>query len=84
MIRVENLEHLKKLASRVNGDFVDFHILIAGGLARSSKRIQYDPQFDAFCIINEIDESFQEIASNRISSETNLIDAIEKNALFQH
>ena len=84
MVKVENLEHLKELASKTNGDFVDFHILLGGGLAKSSKRIQYDLQFDEFCIIHEIDESFQELKSNQLDAKTNLIEAIEKKALFQY
>ncbi len=83
MTRVENLGHLKELASSGNGDFVNFHILLAGGLAKSSKRIQYNFQFNEFCIINEIDESYQELAPSQLNAETNLIEAIEKNALYQ-
>jgi len=82
-MQVRNLEHLKTLSTNDNGDFLDFHISLAGGLAKSSKRILYDPEFDEFSIINEIDESFQEFHSSEIAKETNLIEAIEKRCLFK-
>lgn len=80
---VQNLEHLKGLANNKNGDFEDFYILLAGGLARSSKRILFDKELDEFSVINEIDESFQEFNSSEIGETTNLLEAIEKNALFK-
>lgn len=82
-MRVESLEHLKELASSANGDYVDFYIVLAGGLARSSKMIQYDPEYDNFCVINEIDDSFQSLTPDQLSVKTNLIEAIQKSALFK-
>lgn len=80
---VENLEHLKVLAGNKNGDFEDFHISLANGLAKSSKRILYHKEFDEFSLINEIDESFQEFKSSEIGIETNLLSAIESKSLFK-
>ena len=82
LTRVENLNQLKELASRPNGDLVDFHVVLAGGLVRSDKRIQYNQQFDEFCIVNEIDESYQELSSAELGANTILVQAIEKEALF--
>lgn len=82
MIKVENIEHLKELASRENGDFVDFCVILSS-FTRSGKRIQYSYQFDEFCIIHEIDESYQELATIQLGTETNLMEALEKNALFK-
>ncbi|MBC8755040.1 hypothetical protein H2O64_10180 [Kordia sp. YSTF-M3] len=82
-MEVKNLEHLKELASNINGDMEGFYILLAGGLAKSSKRILYDPEYDEFSLINEIDESYQEFNSLAIGKETNLLEAISKKALFK-
>jgi hypothetical protein len=82
-MRVNNLEHLKELANNENGDFEDFFILLANGLVRSSKRILYYPASDEFSLINEIDESYQEFTSSEIEEKTNLITAINSNALFK-
>jgi len=82
-MEVKNLEHLKELASNINGDMEDFYILLAGGLSRSWKRIFYDKKFDEFSLINEIDESYQEFNSLIIGKETNLLEAISKRALFK-
>ena len=83
-IAIQSLEQLKKLAFNDNGDFVEFYILLAGGLAKSSKRISYYPESDEFLIINEIDNSFQKVNSEEIAKETNIVEAIEKNCLFQY
>lgn len=80
---VKNLEHLKSLAYNKNGDFEDFYILLAKGLAKSSKRILYHPNLDEFSLINEIDESYQEFSTSEIEIKTNLMDAINAKALFK-
>jgi hypothetical protein len=81
---VENLDHLKALAENKNGDFEDFHIVLAGGLAKSSKRILYHFEFDEFSLIHEFDDSYQEFKSSEIDKETNLMDAIKLKALFKN
>ena len=80
---VKNLEHLIALSTNTNGDFEDFYILVANGLARSSKRILYHPKYDEFSLINEIDESSQEFYSSEIEIKTNLIQAIKAKTLFK-
>jgi hypothetical protein len=80
---VKSLEHLKELANNRNGDFEDFHIVLANGLAKSSKRILYSPEFDEFSVINEIDESFQEFNTSEITYKTNLMTAINAKELFK-
>ena len=82
-MRVKSIEHLISLASNPNGDFEDFYISIANGLAKSSKRILYDPKWQEFSIINEIDESYQEFQISEIEKQTNLIEAIEKGSLYK-
>ncbi|MEO9954443.1 hypothetical protein [Nonlabens sp.] len=80
---VNSLEHLKKLAVNENGDFQDFYISVANGIARSSKRILYEYKNDEFSLIHEVDESYQEFNSSEIKEKTNLIEAINRKALFK-
>lgn len=82
-MRVQSLQHLIILASNPNGDFEDFYVSIANGLAKSSKRILYHPEFEEFSMINEIDESYQEFHISEIEKQTNLVDAIQKKSLFK-
>ena len=82
-MKVKNLEHLIILASNPNGDFEDFYVSIANGLAKSSKRILYHPEFEEFSMVNEIDETFQEFHISEIEKQTNLLEAIQKEALFK-
>lgn len=81
-VQVENLEHLKQLSSSHGDDFADFVLLIAGGLAKSSKRIIYYRDTDEFYIINEIDDSYQEVASKDLGTETNLVAGIDNGSLY--
>ena len=80
---VINLEHLISLSSNPNGDFEDFYVSIANGLAKSSKRILYHPEFSEFSMINEIDESYQAFHISEIGTQTNLVEAMRKEALFK-
>ncbi|HET8839797.1 MAG TPA: hypothetical protein VFM82_12480 [Flavobacteriaceae bacterium] len=82
-MKVKNLEHLILLSTNTNGDFEQFYMLIANGLAKSSKRILYDPEHKEFSIINEIDESFQEVKLEDLSEEILLLEAIEEGMLFK-
>ncbi len=82
-IIIKDIEHLKSEAYEVNWDYADFFMILAGGLARSSKRISYRPDFGEFLIITEIDGAFQEVKTNQLGTETNLLEAISKKALFK-
>lgn len=83
MQKVNSIEHLKSLAFRENGDFVEFYLILAGGLARSCKRISYMPtQKKCWSIINEIDDSFQELNDINLTKKTLIVEAIEKGAFF--
>jgi len=81
-IKVESLEHLKQLSLNRGDDFVDFVLLIGGGIARSSKRITYYEDMDKFYIINEIDESFQKVLSKDLDSKTNIMAGINSGSFF--
>lgn len=83
MIQITSLNQLKELAFRENGDFVEFYIFLAGGIARSCKRISYRPtEREKWLIINEIDDSYQELQEKHLSTRTNIILALNKGVLF--
>jgi hypothetical protein len=83
MIQITSINHLKELAFRDNGDFVEFYIYLAKGIARSCKRISYRPdEKKQWLIINEIDNSYQELQENTLSTRTNIILALNNGALF--
>lgn len=79
---VTSIDHLKQLAFRENGDHVHFYILLAGGLARSSKRISYRPNSREFLIIHEIDESDEDVYEDELGVRTNLVEAIENQKMY--
>ena len=83
MQKVTSIEHLKQLAFLENGDFVQFYIFLAGGIARSGKMISYRPtETKNWLIINEIDDSYQELVDRNLSKRTSIVEAIEKGAFF--
>jgi hypothetical protein len=79
---IKSVADFKEKAYRKNGDFVHFKILLAGGLASSSKRVSYRPDDDQFLIIHEIDQSYEEIFTHDLEQKSNLIEAITKSTLF--
>ena len=65
---------MKELAYRQNGDYVEFYLILAGGLARSCKRISYRPNEETqWLIINEIDDSYEELSDDNILAKETLI-----------
>ena len=83
MQKVISIEHLKILANRENGVFVQFYLLLAGGLAKSGKRISYRPTDEKhWLIINEIDDSYQKLLDRNLSKRTLIVEAIEKGAFY--
>ena len=82
-IEINDLNHFKAEASNENGDFLHFYIILAGGLSHSSKRISYRIDFEEFLIIHEMDETYQEVNILDLGTETNLLEAISKKALFK-
>ena len=83
MEKVTSVEHLKKLAYREDGEYIEFYIILAGGLARSCKRISYQPNNPKnWLIYNEIDDSFQELLDRNLSRYTMIVEAIEKGAFY--
>ena len=82
-MKVNSLNHLIRLASNTNGDFEDFYIIVANGLAKSSKRILYHPEFEEFSIIHEIDESYQEFHISQKRHYDYILKAINLGLLFK-
>ena len=83
MIKVNSISHLKELAYRDNGDFIEFYLFLANGLAKSCKRISYRPtESKEWLIINEIDNSYQELKEINLSKKTSIMKAIEKGAFY--
>jgi len=83
MKQVKSIQELRTLAFRENGDFVHFDLYLADGLARSSKRISYRPnQSKPWLIINEIDESFQELSDQNLIKKTKVPEAIINDCFY--
>lgn len=78
--RVTSVEELKRLATVEGG--VLFYILLNGGL-KSVKRIEWDEPGKSFCILNEIDDTHQDLTEQELATETNIVKAIERNAFFK-
>jgi hypothetical protein len=79
--KIQSLEELKEAA----GNGADFFILLAGGIARSSKYISYDPTEDKFWIWNMIDDSEQSLLAKNVMKKQhgNIGEAIQKGCFFK-
>lgn len=83
MQKISSIKQLKHLAYKENGDFVEFNLFVAGGFARSCKRISYRPNENKqWLIINEIDDTFQELLDKNLSKKTLIVEAIDKGAFY--
>lgn len=80
--RVNSLDELKKMCDGVTKDFF---ILLNFGM-RSSKNVSYDSSTDTFYILNEIDDTEQELNSETIMDEeyTNIGKAIKYGAFYAY
>lgn len=80
--RVNSLDELKQMCDGVTKDFF---ILLNFGI-RSSKDISYNKDTDTFYILNEIDDTEQELNSQTIMDEeyTNIGKAITLGALYAY
>lgn len=83
MIPVTSIFQLKALAYRETGEYVDFCLLLAGGLAKSYKRMGYDPASNTFGIYHLCDDTEQDdLNEDALARETMIATAIEKGAFF--
>ena len=80
LIRIESLNHLKKVLSKGSAEF--FIALKYG--CKSSKTISYDKDEDVFKIDNWIDGTTQKLSSKELMSKqfTNVGRAIKKGAFY--
>lgn len=79
---IKNIEELKKLSS---DEPLNCFIALNFGF-RSSKVVQYYKEDDTFYIINEIDNSEDELSSEQLFDEryTNIGEALNKKALYAY
>lgn len=77
--RTDRLQHFLELAAEKE---VECFIVLNGGL-RSSKRITYEDQL--WNVYNEIDDTEQEgLTDLQLKQDTNIVEAIEQNALYEY
>lgn len=83
--KIKSVEEMKKLADTKNNEMgLECFICLAGAF-RSSKRIQYMADENLFYVNNEIDDSWQEeLTLDQLKTETMIIEAVEKGALYQY
>jgi len=77
--KIKDLDQLKKLAV----PDAEFFIMLNFGL-RSSKRIEYDEEKDSWWVYNDIDDSEMTLATEELAKDTNIIEALEKGALYKY
>ena len=71
------------MAFKDNGDFIEFYLFLAGGIARSCKRISYRPNENKqWLIINEIDDTYQELLDKNLEKRTLIVEGILKGAFY--
>jgi hypothetical protein len=83
MIQVKSIEELKEFSFKENGDLVHFCLFLMNGKVKTGKRISYRPNENKnWIIINEIDESCQELLDKNLSKRTNIVIAIDSGNFF--
>jgi hypothetical protein len=83
MIQVKSIEELKEFSFKENGDLVQFYLFLLNGKVKTGKRISYRPnERKNWIIINEIDDSCQELLDKNLSKRTNIVKAIDNGNFF--
>jgi hypothetical protein len=82
---IRDLAHLTALSSRPEG--LDCHIVLAGGLARSSKHInalgpRSGQKVGRFDVFNEIDDTWQVLFPRQLWTQSNIGAALDAGALI--
>lgn len=84
---VRDVNHLKQLCSENPEEPTEFYILFSGFI-RSSKNIMYEPETEMFSIVNEVDDSEQELTEMQLMDSsckhTNIGRAIIENRFFMY
>ena len=78
--KVSSVEELKEMATVEGGAL--FYIVLKYGL-KSTKRIEWDPESKSFCILNQIDDTHEDLTEQELATETNIVKAIERGAFFK-
>lgn len=82
IIKVLNLEHLRKLAIKKHKDGMYLECFISFGIARSSKQIDYFPDDKRpWFVFNGIDGTTDTLDDKGLA-QTNIIEAIKKGSFF--
>ena len=87
MIKIKDIEELKREANYDNcqTDIFEGCISLAGGLARSSKRIRYFADTDCWEVYHEFDDTEELFNSTKEMLEmTNIGIALTQGALYQY
>lgn len=77
--KIKDLKELQELSTDKN-----LEVFINFGFARSSKSVYYNSSTKKWEIINEIDDSEQELATEELKNNTNIIEALDKGALYKY
>ncbi len=75
---IKSIDELKILADKG----IEVSILLAGGIARSTKFVDYNKKTKKFYIENYIDGSKEKLTEKQLAKYTNIPEAIKKNALI--
>ena len=86
MTKITTLADLQERANiNLNPNGLECFILLGGGLIKSSKQIWYYPEEDRYDVHNDIDDTdLEEIYLDTLEQETNIIEALNKGALFTY
>lgn len=83
---IRDINHLKQLCNDNDEEPLECFINLGG--IRSSKNITYNPETETFSIVNEIDDSEQELTDRQVMDSsckyTNIGRAIIENRFFKY
>lgn len=80
---ISSIQELKQTAEYIdNAGFKEYYI-VSPGTTRNFKRIAYFSDTNTFDVYHETDDTFAEnLSEEELKTETMIVDAIEKKALF--
>jgi hypothetical protein len=78
-IKIESIDSLKAQAENK-----DLECFIALTLGRSSKIIRWNTAHEVFKILNEIDDTFQTLKEDELSTESNIARAIDNGTFYKY
>ena len=86
MAKITTLADLQERANiNLNPNGLECFILLGGGLIKSSKQIWYYPEEDRYDVHNDIDDTDQDnLTLTQLTQKTNIIEALDKGALYAY